>query len=49
MHTVGIQGFGMKKNMIALTLKGTSIPHEITGVYGAGRVLLRSALPTRPP
>ena len=32
-----------KKNMIALTLKGTSIPHEITGVYGAGRVLLRPA------
>jgi small subunit ribosomal protein S5 len=32
-----------KKNMIALTLKGTSIPHEIVGVYGAGRVLLRPA------
>ena len=32
-----------KKNMIEVAMKGTTIPHEITGVYGAGRVLLRPA------
>ena len=32
-----------KKNMIEVAMKGTSIPHEVVGVYGAGRVLLRPA------
>jgi small subunit ribosomal protein S5 len=32
-----------KKNMIEVAMKGTTIPHEITGIYGAGRVLLRPA------
>jgi small subunit ribosomal protein S5 len=32
-----------KKNMIEVAMKGTTIPHEVTGVYGAGRVLLRPA------
>ncbi len=32
-----------KKNMITVSLKGTTIPHEITGVYGAGKVLLKPA------
>ena len=32
-----------KKNLISVTLKGTSIPHEIIGVYGAGKVLLKPA------
>ena len=32
-----------KKNMITVSLKGTSIPHEIIGEYGAGRVLLKPA------
>ena len=32
-----------KKNLIRIPLKGTSIPHEIVGAYGAGRVLLRPA------
>lgn len=32
-----------KKNMITVSLKGDTIPHEITGVYGAGRVLLKPA------
>ncbi|MBE6565303.1 MAG: 30S ribosomal protein S5 [Ruminococcaceae bacterium] len=32
-----------KKNMITVSLKDTTIPHEITGVYGAGRVLLKPA------
>jgi len=32
-----------KKNMIEVSLKGTTIPHEIIGVYGAGRVLLKPA------
>jgi small subunit ribosomal protein S5 len=26
-----------------VAMKGTSIPHEVTGIYGAGRVLLRPA------
>ena len=29
-----------KKNMIKVALKGTTIPHEITGKFGAGVVLL---------
>ena len=32
-----------KKSMIEIAMKGTSIPHEVVGVYGAGRVLLRPA------
>ena len=34
-----------KKNMIKVSLKGTSIPHEVTGVFGAGKVLLKPAAP----
>ena len=32
-----------KKNMHKIALKGTTIPHETVGVFGAGRVLLRPA------
>jgi small subunit ribosomal protein S5 len=32
-----------KKTMFKVTLKGSSIPHEVIGVYGAGRVLLKPA------
>ena len=32
-----------KKNIITVSLKGDTIPHEIIGVYGAGRVLLKPA------
>ena len=32
-----------KKNMITVSLKGTTIPHEVIGVYGAGKVLLKPA------
>ena len=34
-----------KKNMITVSLKGTTIPHEVLGVYGAGTVLLKPAAP----
>ena len=34
-----------KKNMIVVPLQGHTIPHEILGRYGAGRVFLRPAGP----
>ena len=34
-----------KKNMIEVSLNGTTIPHEVLGVYGAGKVLLKPAAP----
>jgi len=34
-----------KKNVMRISLKGTTIPHEVTGKFGAGRVLLRPAAP----
>jgi small subunit ribosomal protein S5 len=34
-----------KKNLIQVPLKGTTIPHEVLGKYGAGRVFLRPAAP----
>lgn len=32
-----------KKNMISVSLKGDTIPHEVIGEFGAGRVLLKPA------
>ena len=32
-----------KKNLIEVSLKGTTIPHEIIGVFGSGKVLLKPA------
>lgn len=34
-----------KKNMITVSLKDTTIPHEILGEFGAGKVLLKPAAP----
>ncbi len=32
-----------KKNMITVATKNGTIPHEVTGIYGAGRVFLKPA------
>jgi len=32
-----------KRNMVQVPLKGTTIPHEALGIFGAGRVLLKPA------
>ena len=32
-----------KKNLVKISLKGTTIPHEIVGKFGAGAVLMRPA------
>jgi small subunit ribosomal protein S5 len=32
-----------KKNLIRVPLQGTTIPHTVTGTFGAGRVLLKPA------
>ena len=34
-----------KKNMHKVALKGTTIPHEVIGEFGAGRVLMKPAAP----
>ena len=34
-----------KKNMITVSLSGTTIPHEVIGAFGAGRVLMKPAAP----
>ena len=32
-----------KKNIITVSLKGDTIPHEVVGIYGAGKVILKPA------
>ena len=34
-----------KNNLIQVSLKGTTIPHEVIGKYGAGEVLMKPAAP----
>ena len=35
----------MKKNLQRIALKGSTIPHEVLGEFGAGRVILKPAAP----
>src|SRR5579863_7715441 len=32
-----------KKNMVRVNLKGTTIPHQVLGLYGSGQVMLKPA------
>ena len=32
-----------KKNLVPVSLEGSSIPHEVIGAYGSGRVMLKPA------
>lgn len=34
-----------KKNLVKISLRGTTIPHEVIGEYGAGKVLMKPAAP----
>lgn len=34
-----------KKNVVTITLSGDTIPHEVIGAFGAGRVLMKPAGP----
>lgn len=34
-----------KKNMIKVPITGTTVPHQVIGIFGAGKVLLRPAAP----
>lgn len=37
--------FQAKKNMFRVQLKGTTIPHEVIGRFGAAKVLMKPAMP----
>jgi small subunit ribosomal protein S5 len=34
-----------KKNLIKVKLKGNTIPHQVLGIYGAAKVMLKPAVP----
>ena len=38
-----VAAVALQKNMVNITMAGTTIPHEVIGEFGAGRVMLKPA------
>ncbi len=44
-EAIGKAGRSAKKNAFGISLKGSTIPHEVIGTFGAAKVVMRPAAP----